>query len=54
MLVTTSIVNKRLSLALGWDTAAFPAGLVEEFWGHVVDGAREFMMEPAARPVFKL
>ncbi|KAJ7139081.1 hypothetical protein C8R44DRAFT_693543 [Mycena epipterygia] len=54
ILLCTSIVNKRLSLALVWDTAAFSSGVVDEFWGHFVDGVQEFMLDSGSHPASKL
>ncbi|KAJ6602781.1 cytochrome P450 [Mycena vulgaris] len=32
----TKILYTKLSMTLGWDAAAFPPGVIEEFWGHFV------------------
>ncbi|KAJ7188858.1 hypothetical protein C8R46DRAFT_877429 [Mycena filopes] len=33
------------NMALVWEAAAFPPGLIEEFWGYVVDGVHEYVLE---------
>ncbi|KAJ7716383.1 hypothetical protein DFH07DRAFT_934257 [Mycena maculata] len=35
----------RLNVTLHWDGGAFGRGVVEEFWGSVVRGVREFLLE---------
>ncbi|KAJ6551674.1 hypothetical protein B0H19DRAFT_1158530 [Mycena capillaripes] len=44
MLLLTRSVQGRFTILLDWDAAAFPPGLVEEFWGHIVGGVHEFIL----------
>ncbi|KAJ7126254.1 hypothetical protein C8R44DRAFT_617828, partial [Mycena epipterygia] len=46
ILFFSKILQARLSMTLGWDSAAFPPGVIEEFWGHFVGGVRELILDP--------
>lgn len=54
ILLISSSINKRFSVVLGWDKPAFAPGVVEEFWGHFVAGAYEFLLDRASRMSAKL
>ncbi|KAJ7449292.1 hypothetical protein FB451DRAFT_1288036 [Mycena latifolia] len=44
ILLFTRSAQKCFAMVLEWDGAAFPPGLVEEFWGHFVGGVHEFIL----------
>lgn len=44
ILLFTRSAGGCFSMVLEWDAAAFPPGLVEEFWGHFVGGVHEFVL----------
>ncbi|KAJ7449307.1 hypothetical protein FB451DRAFT_755779 [Mycena latifolia] len=54
ILLVTSSINKRFSVVLGWDSLAFAPGVIEEFWGHFVSGAREFLLDSHSHTSSKL
>ncbi|KAF7368912.1 hypothetical protein MVEN_00217300 [Mycena venus] len=45
ILLFTRSAQSCFSMMLEWDAAAFPPGLVEEFWGYFVSGVHEFILE---------
>ncbi|KAJ7326204.1 hypothetical protein DFH08DRAFT_334916 [Mycena albidolilacea] len=50
ILVASRTFRKRFELFLCWDAAPYAPGLVEEFWGYVVDTLLEYVLEdPASR-----
>jgi hypothetical protein len=44
ILLFTRSAQGCFSMMLEWDAAAFPRGLVEEFWGYFVGGVHEFIL----------
>ncbi|KAF8218248.1 hypothetical protein K438DRAFT_1557433 [Mycena galopus ATCC 62051] len=44
ILLFTRSAQGCFSMMLEWDAAAFPPGLVEEFWGYFVAGVNEFIL----------
>jgi hypothetical protein len=44
ILLFTRSAQGCFSMMLEWDAAAFPPGLVEEFWGYFVGGVHEFIL----------
>ncbi|KAF7295092.1 hypothetical protein MIND_01047500 [Mycena indigotica] len=45
LLFTRIAAGNRFALMLEWDAAAFPAGLVDEFWANFLRGVDEFVLE---------
>ncbi|KAJ7471224.1 hypothetical protein B0H11DRAFT_1867837 [Mycena galericulata] len=55
ILLFTRSSHQCFSMMLEWDGAAFPPGLVEEFWGHFVAAVYEFILEePRSKSLVKL
>ncbi|KAJ7025576.1 hypothetical protein C8F04DRAFT_133927 [Mycena alexandri] len=54
ILLFTRSAQGCFSTMLEWDAAAFPPGLVEEFWGHFVGGVHEFILDGAPSAQVKL
>ncbi|KAJ7773433.1 hypothetical protein B0H16DRAFT_1512332 [Mycena metata] len=54
ILLFTRSAQGCFSTMLEWDSAAFPPGLVEEFWGHFVGGVHEFVLDGAPLVQVKL
>ncbi|KAJ7032734.1 hypothetical protein C8F04DRAFT_645011 [Mycena alexandri] len=45
LLVYTRTFLGKFNMALVWEAAPFPPSLIEEFWGYVVDGVHEYVLE---------
>ncbi|KAJ7621118.1 hypothetical protein FB45DRAFT_838882 [Roridomyces roridus] len=48
LLMSTQMLNGKFSMTLGYDAAAFPLGVVDEFWAHYVGGVREFILDSSS------
>ncbi|KAJ6617549.1 hypothetical protein B0H10DRAFT_1948258 [Mycena sp. CBHHK59/15] len=44
IILFTHTLQKRFSMSFGWDRAAFPPGVIEEFWGYFQSGVHEFII----------
>ncbi|KAJ6623687.1 hypothetical protein B0H10DRAFT_1909040 [Mycena sp. CBHHK59/15] len=53
ILLSTRTIRKHFILALGFDSAGFAPGVVEEFWENLVSGMYEFILE-CSSPLSKL
>ncbi|KAJ7736888.1 hypothetical protein B0H16DRAFT_111074 [Mycena metata] len=45
LLVYTRTFKSKFNMTLVWEAAPFAPGLIEEFWGYVVDGVHEYVLE---------